>query len=91
MGSSIETAIVCSLVILIITFLIVKPEDICIDALDMASDGIEEVGFMLEESKVTEYRDIGGVMVSGTSPERFHTYISGLSDSYRIIYGAISG
>ncbi|SCW27298.1 hypothetical protein SAMN02910456_00218 [Ruminococcaceae bacterium YRB3002] len=90
MGSSLETAIVCTLVILVIAFMITKPEDICVDALRSASEGIEEIAFMTEDSSVAGFREIGNVMTSDCSAERFHTYIAGLSDSYRIVYSAVS-
>ena len=37
-----------------------------------------------------ESSDIGGNESYNTSPEKLCTYLSGLSDNYRIIYGTIA-
>lgn len=90
MGSTIETALIFTVVLLVLSILITGPEDICLESLDDCRNGIQEVGFMLQDERISSVVKIGDVKVCDCSPERFCTYISGLSDCYRIVYGSIS-
>ena len=87
MGSTLETSIAFSLVIIILSLLITWLEDICIGALNDCRSGFGEIDLFVEDERLVEDEDIEGVTVTGCSPERFCTYASGLSDCYRLIYG----
>ena len=90
MGSTIESAIVFSLVLIVLSFLITGPEDICLDSLADCKNGMEEISFTLNDDWIASFKRVDGVKISDCSPERFCTYISGLSDCYRIVYGTIA-
>lgn len=89
MGSTLETAITITLVLTILVFIVTKPEDLCLTAVDFARDGLSEISFYVDESKITDFKAMDGYLVSSVSQERFCTYISGLSDSYKMIYSEV--
>ena len=89
MGSTFETSIVFSLAIIILSLLITGPEDMCINALDDCRSGFSEINIFVEDERLLSEENVGGVSVTGCSPERFCTYASGLSDCYRLIYGSV--
>ena len=89
MGSTIEAAIAISLVLVIITALILGPEDVCIRACEDLNCGMAEIEFEMNDSEVASFREIGGVTVSDASPERLCTFLSGLSDNFRLIFGGV--
>lgn len=91
MGSTLETAIAITLVLTILVFIITKPEDLCLSAVDYARDGIAEISFYVDESKITDFMAMDGYLVSSVSQERFCTYVSGISDSYKMIYSEVAG
>ncbi|MBP5261663.1 MAG: hypothetical protein J6Z43_06020 [Clostridiales bacterium] len=88
MGSTLETAIVFSLVITALCILVLGPEDICLESLEDCGYGMDEISFQIMDGAVASFCKVDGIKICDCSPERFCTYISGLSDSYRIIYGA---
>ena len=73
--STLETTIVITLVMLVLTGLIVLPAGLCADTITDAQEAIEDV---LDEDEMI-------------SPERLNTFFTGISENYRIIYGAIAG
>lgn len=73
--STLETTIVISVVMLVLSALIILPAQLCAEALTDAQDAIEEV---LSEDDLI-------------SPERLNTFFTGISENYRIIYGSIVG
>lgn len=73
--STLETAIVISAVMLVLSGLIIFPADLCARTLSDAREAIEEV---LEDDGLI-------------SAERLNTFLTGVSENYRIIYGAIVG
>ncbi len=70
--STIETAVVITLVMLVLTGMIVLPARMCADTMNDAQDAIEDV--MTQDELI--------------SPERLNTFLTGISENYRIIYGA---
>ena len=72
--SSLETAIVFSAVLIVLSGLIVLPADLCARTLSDAMAAIEDV-----------YERDSDVI----SPERLNTFFTGISENYRIIYGSI--
>ena len=89
MGSTIETTIVFTLVLLLIAALITGPEKVCLTSIEDLRSGTEEIRFELEDSETASFTRINGVEISDTSPERLCTFLSGLSDNFRLIYGGI--
>ena len=90
MGSTIETAIVFTLVLLIIVTLITGPERVCLDSIGDLKSGIRELEIELEDSEVAAFYEVNGVNISDTSPERICTFMTGISDNFRLIYGGLS-
>lgn len=86
MGSTLENAIVMSLVLTVMAILITGPEDISLRTLDDCRYGMKEIEFMTEDSDVIRHGKIHKVQVTDTSPERMCTFLQGLSDNYRMIY-----
>ena len=46
---------------------------------------------MRRPSSLMDSRTIGGSESYNTSPEKLCTYLTGISDNYRIVYGTIAG
>jgi len=74
--SSLETAICYTVVLLVLSALILLPMKLCADTLFDANSAIEDV-----------LDDTDGFI----SAERLNTFLVGLSENYRIIYGTILG
>lgn len=72
--STIETSIVITFVMLVLSGLIVMPAKLCADTVDDA------------ESAITDVVEDDGDM----SAERLNTLLTGISENYRIIYGTLS-
>jgi len=89
MGYTLETAIVFSLVLALIAFLITGPEQMAVDSFACAKYGIEEVSFMADDGALVEEDSIGDASSVNTAPERLCTFLSGVSDNYRLVYGTV--
>ena len=89
--STLETAIAFTVIITFLTFLIVCPEELALQSLEDVKAGGEEIGFFIDDSALMDSRTIGGSDSYNTSPEKLCTYLTGISDNYRIIYGTIAG
>lgn len=74
MGSTLETAIVISAVIFVLTALIIFPADVCVSCHEATGLAVQDV------TDGTE----------GISSEQLNTLLTGLSENYRMIYGGIS-
>lgn len=72
--STLETVIVISLVMFVLTGMIILPAGMCADTLIDAQEAIEDV--LTEDDLI--------------SAERLNTFFTGISENYRIIYGAIT-
>lgn len=90
MGSTLETSLVISAVLLLLTFLILAPLEICGECLDLGRDGKTELDYQLENSEIITSRRVGGRDAWLTSPEMLCTFLTGLSENYRIIYGSLT-
>jgi len=90
MGSTLETAIIFTLCFVLLIFLIVSPISICADSVDMANDGNRELKYHLADEEIIASRRIGGVSNQSTSPERLNTFLAGVSENYRMIYGSLT-
>lgn len=89
--STLETAIAFTVIITFLTFLIVCPEELALQSLEDVKAGGEEIGFFIDDSSLMDSRTIGDSESCNTSPEKLCTYLTGISDNYRIIYGTIAG
>ena len=89
--STLETAIAFTVIVTFLTFLIVCPEELALQSLEDVKAGGEEIGFFIDDSSLMDSRTIGGSESCNTSPEKLCTYLTGISDNYRIIYGTIAG
>ena len=74
--STLETSIVITFVMLVLTGLIIFPADLC-------ADTIEDADY-ITECVIEKYEDV-------ISPERLNTFLTGISENYRIVYGVIAG
>ena len=88
--STLESAIVFTLILMMLSFMIAGPEAIILDSYDCAKDGGNELFYMEQDKEVLEKKYVHGVVCYDTSPEKMCTYLTGLSDNFRIIYGAFS-
>jgi hypothetical protein len=89
--STLETAIAFTVIITFLTFLIVCPEELALRSIEDVKAGGEEIGFYIDDSSLMDSRAIGGSESYNTSPEKLCTYLTGISDNYRIVYGTIAG
>ncbi|MBR5359368.1 MAG: hypothetical protein IK123_00640 [Lachnospiraceae bacterium] len=87
--STLETAIAFTVIITFLTFLIVCPEEIALQCIDDVRYGDEEICFYIDDSGLMDSEEIGGNESYNTSPEKLCTYLTGVSDNYRIIYGTV--
>ena len=90
MGSTLETAIVFTAVITVLTAMLMMPADLVCESVDDVRFGFEELRFHSENSDVLSSDDVGGVSCNDISEERICTLLSGLSDNYRLIYGGVT-
>ncbi len=87
--STLETAICFTLILVLLTFMITGPEAIALDSFECAKDGGNEL-FYMEQDKNVMYRNIvHGANCYDTSPERLCTYLTGISENFRLIYGSV--
>ncbi len=89
--STLEAAISVSVILIFLTFLVTGPESLALDALDEAVDGVHETRYFLDEDGLMDSRVIDGTHVYNTSPEKLNTYLAGISDTYRMLYGMVAG
>ncbi len=72
--STLETALVISAVMLVMTGMIILPADLCAKA---AGDAVLAVNDVIDGDP--------GII----SAERLNTFLTGISENYRIIYGSL--
>ena len=87
--STLETAISFSLILLLLTFLITGPEAIALDSFECAKDGGNELFYMEQDREVMYGNTVHGVTCYDTSAERLCTFLTGISDNFRLIYGSV--
>ena len=87
--STIESAIAFSLVLIMLAFMITAPEALALESFERAKDGGNELFYMERDKEVAYKNTVRGVVCYDTSPEKLCTYLSGVSDNFRIIYGAV--
>lgn len=88
--STLETAVAFTVIITFLTFLIVCPEEIALECIEEVRCGDKEICFFIDDSGLMDSEEIGGSEAYNTSPEKLCTYLTGVSDNYRIIYGTIA-
>ena len=88
--STLETALAFTVIIAFLTFLIVGPEQLALQCIEDVRYGQQEISFYIQDSALMESAVIGGSESYNTSPEKLCTFLTGLSDNYRIIYGTIA-
>lgn len=84
MGNSIEGAIVFTAVLLLVTYLIVAPMEIVLKTIEEEKIYYDRVEDYSDNSVIYENSDH-----AKTSAERICTILTGLSDSYKIVYEGI--
>ena len=87
--STLESAIVISLILAMLTFMITGPESVALDSFDLAKDGGNELFFMNQDEEIAGQNYVGGTYCYDTSPERLCTFLSGVSDNFRLVYGSV--
>ena len=87
--STLESAIAFSLIIILLCFMITGPETIALDSFDMAKDGGIELFYMESDREVAYKNQVHGVTCYDTSPEKLCTFLTGISDNFRLIYGSV--
>ena len=85
--STLETAIVFTIVITILTFIVTAPESTAIEAFYDCRYGFEEYEYQNKDTRLLTEKKIGSAVSYNTSPEKLCTYLTGLSDNFRLIYG----
>lgn len=88
--STLETAIAFTVIIAFLTFLIVGPEQLALQCIEDVRSGEQEISFYILDDSLLECAEIGGTESYNTSPEKLCTFLTGISDNYRIIYGTIA-
>lgn len=87
--STIESAVVFSLILILLTFMITGPEAVALDSFDCAKDGGNELFYMERDREVVYRNEVGGAVCYDASPEKLCTYLTGISDNFRLVYGAV--
>lgn len=87
--STLESAIAFSLIILLLVFMITGPESLALESFNRAKDGGTELYYMERDDEVMDKHYVHAVTCYDTSPERFCTFLTGLSDNFKLIYGSM--
>ena len=87
--STLESAITFSLILVMLAFIITGPEAIALDSFECARRGGNELFFMERDEDIADKVIVGGVDCYDTSPEKLCTYLSGIFDNFRLIYGSV--
>lgn len=87
--STLESAITISLILLMLSFMIAAPEAVALDSFDAAKHGGIELFDMEKDREIIYSNVVDGATCYDTSPEKFNTFLTGLSDNYRLIYGTV--
>ncbi len=87
--STLESAICMSLILIMLAFMITGPEAVALDSFDCAKAGGKELSYMERDKEILYEKKIRGSVCYGTSPERLCTFLSGVSDNFRITYGVV--
>ncbi|MCR4688586.1 MAG: hypothetical protein K5745_03435 [Saccharofermentans sp.] len=85
--STLEAAISMSVILVFLTFLITGPETLAIDTFEEAIDGANETRYYLDDDGLMDSSVMDGINVYNTSAEKLNTYLTGISDNYRLVYG----
>lgn len=85
--STLESAVVFTLILTLLTFMVTAPESTAIKAFDDCRCGFEECVFQNSDKKLLSEKTIGNAVSYDTSPEKLCTYLTGLSDNFRLVYG----
>lgn len=86
--STLEAAITFSLILVMLAFMVTGPEAIALDSFECAKDGGNELFYMERDKDVADKNLVGGVYCYDASPEKLCTYLTGISDNFRLVYGA---
>ena len=87
--SSLESAICFSLILVLLAFMITGPEAIALDSFQCAKDGGNELFYMERDRDVLSRNSVRGVDCYDSSPEKLCTFLTGISDNFRLIYGSV--
>ncbi|MBR4404238.1 MAG: hypothetical protein IKT10_03910 [Clostridiales bacterium] len=87
--SSLESAICFSLILVLLAFMITGPEAIALDSFQCAKDGGNELFYMEKDKDVLYKNNVRGVACYDASPEKLCTFLTGISDNFRLIYGSV--
>ena len=87
--SSLESAIAFSLIIVMLVFMISAPEKTALESFQCAKDGGNELFYMERDKEVTYKNTVRGVVCYDTAPEKLCTFLTGVSDNFRLIYGSV--
>lgn len=87
--SALESAICFSLILVLLAFMISGPEAIALDSFQAAKDGGNELFYMEMDREVAYKNRVHGVTCYDTSPEKLCTYLTGISDNFRLVYGTV--
>ena len=87
--STLEAAITFSLILIVLSFMITGPEAIALDSYESAKAGGNELFYMEQDREVLYKNTVDGALCYDTSPEKFCTYLTGISDNFRLIYGSV--
>ena len=85
--STLETAVVFSILLTILTFFVTAPESIASESFYDCKYGFEEYRFQNQDTKLLDEKKIGSAVSYDASAEKLCTYLTGLSDNFRLIYG----
>ena len=87
--STLESAICMSLILIMLAFMITGPESVALDSFECARDGGNELFYMEKDKEILYKNSVSGSVCYDTSPERLCTFVSGISDNFRITYGVV--
>ena len=88
--SSLESAVCISLILVLLTFMITGPEAVALDSFKCAKAAGNELFYMERDRDVLYKNTVDGAACYDTSPERLCTFLTGISDNFRLIYGTVT-
>ena len=87
--STLESAICFSLILIMLCFMITGPQALALESMECAKDGGNELYYMERDKEIIYKNTVKGSVCYDTSPEKLCTFLSGVSDNFRLVYGSV--
>lgn len=87
--STLESAICFTLILVMLSFMITAPQALALESFDCAKDGGNELYYMERDKEIIYKNTVKGAVCYDASPEKLCTFLTGVSDNFRLVYGSV--